>query len=106
MTSKNIKEYVIEKVLETMRYRDIEIIELRSCLADVDIVKCGFCECYRTYDNTCEFCDIESCDKCQKVSNYSSWNLSGCDACDKCSEMYCTGCRLPVEDCVEGVLCK
>jgi hypothetical protein len=97
--SKNIKEYVVENVLKMLGEREQELEEIKRIMEDLDVIKCGFCKCYRKYDLECEFCGIKSCENCEKVDNYKSWNLFGCDCCDECYEKYCVLCRKLRTDC-------
>lgn len=103
--AKNLEEYVVEKVLEFMRYRDEEIREMARCLEDFDIIKCPFCDRYGRYHLECEFCERVSCTTCVEVENQRSWNLSGCNICHECEKKYCTGCRNLLTECLGNPIC-
>lgn len=110
----NIQEYVAERVIAHMKYRDeeIEILQkeleiLREKAAyKADIIKCDWCNEYSDYDWECEFCERKSCTGCKKVKKYPSWNLSGCTACDDCEAKYCTQCRSTKEECSKLPICS
>lgn len=106
MKSRNIQDYVANKIILYMKYRDEEveslkreIQSLKEDLEDTNIVKCSWCGVYREYDRTCEFCDKMSCHSCGNIKRYPSWNLSGCNACDNCTELWCMQCRLDLKEC-------
>ena len=106
---KNIQEYVVNCVIAHMKYRDLELEQLKEeikimkeKLETKDILKCGICKKYEEYDRTCDFCELVSCIECAYVKRYSSWNISGCTACNRCIELYCTMCRRTNEECKES----
>lgn len=83
---KNIQEYVVQKVIEHLKYKDAEFKELADALSRFNLVKCSFCKKYADFDNSCDGCDNVSCSKCKQIKNFQGYNLSGINRCKNCTE--------------------
>jgi predicted transcriptional regulator len=75
--AKNIKDYVVGKVLENIAYRDEEIEKLKEVLEELKIRKCSSCERYKEYVEGCYFCEKLYCLKCSQ----QGYNRRICYSC-------------------------
>lgn len=111
--SKHIQEYVAERVIEHMKYRDADITKLKEHLnqlsdimEDYDVVLCNFCDKYGHYELMCDFCHKSSCTDCEAVVRHPGWSLSGCYACSDCEAAFCTKCGNPKNVCANMAGCQ
>ena len=91
--SKNLQEYVSNRIIEHLKDRDTELQELRkfreialSLFGEIDIVMCSGCKMYSRWGTSCDLCDNILCVNCDSegITHYNTWNLSGTNACKEC----------------------
>ena len=95
----NIQEYVFEKIIKYMNYKDDEIQKNKNALSKFGIKKCERCENYSDDFNECDFCHQKYCNECNLLEEHPSWNLSGLDVCENCIFIYCIWCYKIREKC-------
>lgn len=74
--SRNLQEYVAERVIEYLRSRDEEIKELKRLLKLYGVIQCDFCHNYAKYDKRCEICGLKCCLQCNiKIETHPTTNM-------------------------------
>jgi hypothetical protein len=107
MNPRNIAEYVAQRVIEHIKYRDTELTELREALAQSNMVKCAQCQMWkkRLSLNHCQVCNKWFC--CRFVRNVHTRNIHGTDMCNQCIKETCHNCgSVGFIGCTCIVLCK
>lgn len=91
MSSKNLQEYVAERVIKHMEYRDEEVRKLRKLLKTFDIILCDFCHDYDHNNGICEICEFRGCVRC--IDTYINTRNFATNMCRKCAKKtFCSKC--------------